>query len=218
MPSSQRVVVAGGGRVGERTASLLNERGHAVVLVEREADRAESLNSEQVATIINGDATRRSVLEQADLEQADAIAALTSDPGTNLAVCLLARDLAGDDLFTLARTEREGQREYTEDVDAAVLPQQLLANRAVDLLVGGEIRTFSGPDGGFEVLELAVAEDAAVAGHALEEVGLPEGCRVVGSVTEGRLAGPDLAFQAEHRYLVAVETGAIDEVRAMFRG
>lgn len=217
MSSSHRVVVVGGGRVGERTARLLHERGHTVVLVERDAERAAALNSEQVATVINGDATQRSVLEQADLEQADGIAAMTSEPGTNLAVCLLAQELA-DELFTLVRTARDEQTEYTEDVDAAVLPQQLLANRAVDLLVGGEIRTFTGRDGGFETLELAVAEEAAVAGHTLEEVGLPDGCRVVACTTNGRLATPDLAFQAEHRYLVAVETAAIDEVRTMFRG
>ncbi|MCD2199814.1 TrkA family potassium uptake protein [Halobacterium sp. KA-4] len=216
MSSSRRIVVVGGGRVGVQTAADLHERGHTVILVEGDEARAAAVTDENVATVVNGDATQPSVLEQADLEEAHAVAAVTSDPGTNLAVCLVAQRLAAD-LFTLARIDDEAQTEYTEYVDAAVLPQQPTANRVVDLLVGGGIRTFSGADGGFSVLELGVAEDATVAGHTLDEVGLPEGCRVVGSSTHGRLASPDLEFQPGDRYLVAADTGTVDELRALFR-
>ena len=199
-----------------QTAADLHERGHAVVLVEADEARAEAVTDENVATVVNGDATRQSVLEQADVEDAHALAAVTGDPGTNLAVCLVAQRLAAD-VFSLARIDDEAQTEYAAHVDAVVRPEQPTANRVVDLLVGSGVRTFTGADGGFSVLELAVAEGATVAGHTLDEVGLPEGCRVVGSSTHGRLAAPELEFRAGDRYLVAAESGAVDELRALFR-
>ncbi|MFB6269647.1 MAG: TrkA family potassium uptake protein [Halobacterium sp.] len=217
MPGSHRIVVAGGGRVGVQTATRLHERGHTVILVEADDARSDAVTSENVATVINGDATRPSVLEQADLEDAHAIAAVTGDAGTNLAICLVAQRLAPE-TFTLARTDRGDQTEYTEYVDAAVLPQQVVANHVVDLLVGGDIRTFAGSDGGFELMEFAVAADASVAGHELGDVGLPEGCRVVGDSTAGKLAAPDLELRPGNRYVVAVERGTVDDVRALFRG
>lgn len=188
-----------------------------MALVEQSPDRSEIVADGTVATVVQGDATRRSVLEQADVGRADALAALTADPGTNLAVCLLARDLADDGLFTLARTADESQREYTEDVDAVLLPHQSVANRAVDLLVGGAVRTFTGHDGGIEIVDLVVAEGASIAGHTLEETVLPDGCRVVAALTDPRLAGPDLTFRGGNRYLLALESTALQDVRMLFR-
>ncbi|MFB6235917.1 MAG: TrkA family potassium uptake protein [Halopenitus sp.] len=216
MSTNKRIVVAGGGRIGAQSARLLHDRGHTVVLIEREAERSEALGDERIATVISGDATHPSVLEQADLETADAIATLTADPGTNLAICLLARDI-NPDIFTLARTDAAGQREYTEYVDSVVLTQQCVATRAVDLIVGGEVRTFTGADGGFELVDLVVREGSSVEGCTLEEVSLPEGCQVVGGSTTGRLASPELTFEPGDRYLLAVEPETLEDVRMLFQ-
>lgn len=216
MSTTQRILVAGGGRIGRQTAQLIHDRGHTAVLVEQDEERSAVVGEEHIATVIGGDATVPSVLEQADIEQVDAVAALTDSPGTNLAVCLLAAQM-NPDVFTLARTDTEAQREYTEHVDSVVLTQQSVANRAVDLLVGGDVRTFAGEDGGFEVLDLVVTEGASIAGHTLEEVSLPDGCRVVAGLTRGELAAPEMEFEANNRYLLAVEVGATEEVRMLFQ-
>jgi trk system potassium uptake protein TrkA len=216
MSTNQRIVVAGGGRIGAQTARLIHDRGHTAILVEQNPERSEKLGEEHIATVIRGDATLPSILEQADLEQADAIAALTADAGTNLAICLLAEQ-ANPDIFTLARTDTETQKEYTEHVDSVVLTQQCVANRTVDLLVGGEVRTVSGETGGFEVLDLVVTEGSSIAGHTLEEVNLPDGCRAIGGLTTGELASPEMEFEPDNRYLLAVESGTTEDVRMLFQ-
>ncbi|MFB6195466.1 MAG: TrkA family potassium uptake protein [Haloplanus sp.] len=216
MSTNQRIIVAGGGRIGAQTARLLHDRGHTAVLVERNPERSEELGTEHIATVIRGDATYPSILDQTDLESADAIAALTGDPGTNLAICLLA-ERVNPDVFTLARTESENQREYTEYVDSVVLTRQCVANRTVDLLVGGEIRTVSGADGGFDIVDLVVAEGASISDHTLDEVSLPDGCRVIGGSTAGELASPEMVFESGDRYLLAVESSALEDVRMLFQ-
>ena len=216
MSTNQRIVVAGGGRIGVQTARLIHERGHTAVLIEQDPERSTELGDEHIATVISGDATVPSVLEQADLGQTDAIAALTANAGMNLAICLLATQM-NPDIFTLARTKTDEQKEYTEHVDSVVLAQQCVANRTVDLLVGGEVRTFSGGDGGFDVLDLVVTEGSSIAGRTLEEVSLPEGCRVIAGLTAGALASPEMEFEPNGRYLLAVESGALEDVRMLFQ-
>ena len=65
-----RVIVAGGGDIGLRTAELLDERGHDVVIIEQDAARCAELADAYVATVIEGDATLPSILEQADPQAA----------------------------------------------------------------------------------------------------------------------------------------------------
>src|SRR6056297_3370222 len=104
MSHTKRIIVAGGGRVGLRTARELADRGHEVVLIEKETDRSDRAADERVGVVIEGDATSPSILEQADPKRADAVAALTDEAGTNLAICLAAKDIAPN-VRTLARTD-----------------------------------------------------------------------------------------------------------------
>ncbi|MDH5019717.1 FAD-dependent oxidoreductase [Halobacterium rubrum] len=91
MSKPKRFVIAGGGRVGLQTAENLADQGHEVVLVESDEDRVEELSDAYTGLVIHGDATRPSILKQTDLTRADAIAALTDETGTNLAICMEAQ-------------------------------------------------------------------------------------------------------------------------------
>lgn len=69
----QSIIVAGGGRVGRRTAAILDDYDHDVTVIEQESDRCEHLADAQLGVVINGDAGRPSILDQADPEGADAV-------------------------------------------------------------------------------------------------------------------------------------------------
>ena len=65
MSTDLRVVIVGGQHVGYNAARYLSERGHDVVIVEKDRDRVEFLSEQYDATVIEGDGGRRSILEQA---------------------------------------------------------------------------------------------------------------------------------------------------------
>jgi trk system potassium uptake protein TrkA len=216
MPT-KRIIIAGGGRIGLETARELADRGHEIVLVERDENRSERVADEYVAMVIQGDATAPSILEQAEPERADAIAALTDEPGTNLAICMEAKRLAPN-IRTMARTDTGTENEYEDLVDATLLPQELSANTAADVLSGDEVRTVVGTHHDLEILEIEVAEDAPVAGHTLEEVKLPEGSLVISDRNRTRLARGGTVLEPGERYIVGIEPAVADEVLNLFRG
>jgi trk system potassium uptake protein TrkA len=217
MSGTQRFVVAGGGRVGLQTAENLSQQGHDVLLIETDAERVEELADAYLGPVIHGDATRPSILDQADLETADAIAALTDDSAANLAICMEAQQLAPT-IRTLARAETRTDREYDEVIDATLLPQYLGGDHAADMLTGEDVRTLVYPTDDLDIIEVAVAESAPVAGRRLDEIALPSGALLVSTADRDRLAGPETVLEPGERYILAVESAVVDEVITLLRG
>ncbi|MFB6161737.1 MAG: TrkA family potassium uptake protein [Haloferacaceae archaeon] len=213
---SLRVVVAGGGRVGARTAELIDGRGHDVVVVERDPERCESLSDAYVATVIEGDATEPGVLRQAGLDRADAVIALTASEGANLSICLLA-DRLGDGLRTVMRATEGEHEEYREFVDEVVYPERAGARLAANA-IEGDVRALVDVSGDVEVLEITVAEDAPVAGRSPADVALPRGSVVVTDVHANEIATAETVLEPGRTYTVAVEPPVEDEIVNLFRG
>ena len=217
MPRKKRFVIAGGGRVGLQTAENLTDLGHEVVLIEPDEQRVEELSEAYLGPVIHGDATRPSILREAELDDADAIAALTDETGTNLAICMEAQHL-DPSVQTLARAETRGDQEYDEVVDATVLPQYLSGDYAADILTGEDVRTLVHPTGDLDILEVTVAESAPVAGRQLDEIALPEGSLLISTADREELAGPETVLDPDERYILAVESDVVDEVLNLMRG
>jgi len=217
MTGTKRFVVAGGGRVGLQTAENLAEQGHDVLLIESDEQRVEELADAYVGPVVHGDATRPSILKQTDLAAADAIAALTDETGTNLAICMEAQHLAPS-IRTLARAETQTGQEYDEVVDATLLPQYLGGDHAADMLTGEDIRTLVYPTAELDIIEVTVTASAPVAGRRLDEIALPTGSLLISTADRKELAGADTVLEPDERYILAVESGVVDEVLNLMRG
>jgi trk system potassium uptake protein TrkA len=216
MTETLRVIVAGGGDVGLRTAELLDDRGHDVVLIERDPDRSERVAAEYVASIIEGDASRPAVLRQAQPDRCDAIAALTDSEPTNFAICMAAQRMA--DVHTVMRIDGDPDELYSQYVDGVVSTASLTARVAVNEVVGGGVRSIEEVGGKVEILEVEIAEDAPAAGKTLAEVRFPRGSLIIVDAEGQRIGGPETELTPGERFLVAVESAVTDEVMNLLRG
>jgi trk system potassium uptake protein TrkA len=217
MTATLDVIIAGGGRVGFQTAELLADRGHDVTIIERDDRVVSDIADEWVATVIHGDATDPSIIEQAGVERADVIAALTGESGLNLAVCLAASELTPG-IRTVARIDRAARESYTRFVDAVLFPERAGARVAANEISGSDVQTLADVTGSLDIMLVRVAEGAPAAGKRLTEVRFPAGTLVVSDENGERIARSDTTLSAGSRYVVAVEPDVADEVMNLLQG
>ncbi|MGB9953988.1 TrkA family potassium uptake protein [Haloarcula sp. Atlit-7R] len=211
------IIIAGGGRVGFQTAEILADRGHDVTIIERDEQMVSEIADQWVATVIRGDATNPEIIEQAGIDRADAIAALTGETGLNLAVCLAASELTPD-IRTVARIDRTAGKAYTRFVDAVVFPERAGARVAANEILGSDVQTLADVTGNLDIMLVRVADGAPAAGKALTDVRFPEGTLVVSDDNGERIARADTTLTPGSRYVIAVEPDVVDEVLNLMRG
>lgn len=221
MSQDLRVIVVGGGHVGFHTAEHLHRRGHDVVIIESDHRRCQELNDEYLATVIEGDATHPSILEQAQPERSDAVASLIGDAtGTNIGICKTAEELAPG-IKTLARVDHDAGHEYEGLVDATVFPEKLAAHVATNHVVeitGGGVRTIEEVTDDLELIEIEVTEDAPAAGKHFSEIRFPDGSLVIQRQGDDRLASGESVLTPGERYILATMPESADELVRLLRG
>src|SRR5215210_5864281 len=85
------VIVAGGGKVGFYLSRELLSQGHEVLVIERDARRADAIQNELGNVVMNGMADEAATLEEAGVARAEVICAVTGDDEDNLVICQVAK-------------------------------------------------------------------------------------------------------------------------------
>lgn len=84
------VIIVGGGKMGSSLAEKMSDDRHDIVIIDSDPAVCRNLTRLNV-TVINGDAIDMKILEEAGIERADVIAALTPKDEVNLFSCLMAK-------------------------------------------------------------------------------------------------------------------------------
>lgn len=190
-----RIVIVGGGEVGETIAASLS-REHEVVIVERRPERADELNYTLDVLAIEGDGTDVDSLRAADVVDADMLLATTDDDETNLLAAGTAKALS--DLFTVARVEdTKYLRAWRVDegaygVDYMVATDLLTAEtivRVVGLPTARDSDLFAG--GLVHMAEFELTETSPVAGQSVAEADRFESLTFAAIIRSGEVEIPD---------------------------
>lgn len=89
------IVIMGCGRVGSLLATLLDDQGHSVSVVDQESSSFRKLNSTFSGTTVKGVGFDRETLEAAGIERAHAFAAVSSGDNSNILAARVARETYG---------------------------------------------------------------------------------------------------------------------------
>ncbi len=211
-----KFVIVGYGRVGARTARVLEEEGHEVGIVEVDADRAARARDEGF-TVVEGDGAEESVLEEAGIADADAVGGLTPDLNVNFAACMVGTHY---DCRTVLRINEDYREEiyskYASDVDEVVYPERLGAAGAKVALLGGDFNVLGDLTEKLQLSVFSIGEDSPAVGKRISEVDLPTSGRIY---AHGRRTDPmsiplpGTELQAGDRVAVVVETENVADVR-----
>jgi len=134
-----KIIIAGDGEVGFYLAKLLEKEFQDITLIDKKRDKLAIVeNNLGIATVL-GDSTSYKVLNQAGVQNADLLIAVTSVESTNITTCLIGKKLGAKS--TIARINN---MEYLVDkdtldlrelgIDELVSPQSLAAREVKYLL------------------------------------------------------------------------------------
>jgi trk/ktr system potassium uptake protein len=188
------VVIAGGGRTGARLANLLIGEGYQVRMIENRGPLLARLHQELATEVIyEGNPIDPSVLEQAGIREAHALAAVTSDDSANLALCFIAKTLF-EVPRTIARVNTPNNAWLfgsTFHVDVALNQADLLAHLIQEEMSVGDMMTlFQIRRGKYSVVEEKVAPGAKGIGVALRDLGLEQQCVIAAIIRDGNMVLP----------------------------
>jgi trk system potassium uptake protein TrkA len=216
-----RFVIVGAGRVGLRTARVLAEEGHEVVLVEQDGKKVERARTEGFS-VIEGDGSNEEVLQGADLERADAIAGLTGDLNVNFAACMVGKHYGCRTVLRIDEDYREEiYGKYASDVDEVVYPERLGAAGAKTALLGGDFNVIGDLTAGLALTTMTIPPDSPAVGQRVNDLDLPADALVYahGRVDERlTIPLPGTTLEADDTVAMVVERGVMDEVRAALLG
>jgi len=209
------VIVVGCGRVGSELAVELERAGHTVAVIDKNRESFRNLPDSFAGKVIMGFGFDRENLEQAGIEEAGALAAVTSGDNSNVVTARIAREtyeipnvvariydprraviyqrLGIQTVATVAWT--------TDQVLRKLFPEQ-------------SVSEWTDATGSVRLVERALP--SIWAGHKLAELEERDRVRLVALTRAGqaRLCGPDLLGQEGDLLHLAVRSDAVDEFEA----
>jgi trk system potassium uptake protein TrkA len=215
-----RVMIAGGGRIG-RYAALTLEDSKTITLVEQNRKRCKDLSAVLSKTlIINGDATDIELLKDEGLESNDAFIAVTESSETNVLTCLHARRLGIRK--TIALVENTGFINISQDIgiDTIINKKLITASYIARFIVRGDAvssKWLSGTNA--ELIEFVVGRHAAATRVPIGELRLPEGGATIGGIIRGRetlLPTRDTQLREKDKVVVFALPNMMDKVSKLF--
>jgi len=84
-------IIIGGGKIGYNLMKTLKDKNHKIILVERDKDTCIKIADELDAVVIHGDGTDLAVLEEAGIDGAEVVAAVTGTDEENMVICQIAK-------------------------------------------------------------------------------------------------------------------------------
>ena len=160
-----KIIIVGCGKIGSTIARELNDEGNHIVVIDKNPQAVENLTGSIDIMGITGNGASFEILQEAEIENADLIIAVTGADELNIYCCLLARSAGVR--HTIARVRNP---EYTKDLPrikdnlglSLSINPELICAREMDRLLkfpgAIEIDTFA--KGVVELIKISVPENS----------------------------------------------------------
>ncbi|AFL95141.1 Trk-type pottasium transport system, NAD-binding component [Thermococcus cleftensis] len=218
------VVIMGAGRVGFLVAKMLEEDGHDVTIIEMDKARAKELSLLINGLVIEGDATDPRTLEEANIKQADAFAALTGKDDANLLACILAKHL-NPKIKTSLRIGNPKNRKIFEEVtdlkryfDFVISPEEIAAEYISRNIVTPGFDRVLFPKEGAEIVRFTIDENSEIAGKYVRDLQLPKDALMIAVYDEkGNLIIPsgDTKLPEKGQVIVFAKNSALEGLKEL---
>lgn len=169
-----KIIIVGCGRVGEALAEQLNEEGNDIVVVDQNATKVRNVAAKYDLLGIIGNGATHSVQEEAGVNDADLLIAVTGSDELNLLCCIMAKKAAGCQVIARVKSPA-----YAQDIAylkselglaMVINPEHMAAKeiaRVLNFPSAIKIETFA--KGRVELLKFRLSEGCALTGLSVKE-------------------------------------------------
>jgi trk system potassium uptake protein TrkA len=222
--SYKRIVIAGGGQIGERLAEAIENR-YQVKIIEMNPARCRHLSDTLNNTVIlQGSSSDRDLLVEENIDNADLFLALTNDDEANIMSSLLAKRLGAKKVMTLINNPAYVDLVQGGEIDVAVSPQLATIGTLLAHVRRGDIvSVHSLRRGAAEAIEIVAHGDprsSKVIGKAIMHINLPP-ATTIGAITRADqviIAHDSTVIESgDHVVMFLVDKKYIRDVERLFQ-
>ncbi len=221
--TNKRIVIAGGGQIGERLAEAIESR-YQVKIIEMSPARCRHLSDTLESTVVlQGSASDKDLMLEENIADADIFLALTNDDEANIMSSLLAKRLGAGKVMTIINNPAYVDLVQGGDIDIAISPQLATIGTLLAHVRRGDIvSVHSLRRGAAEAIEAVAHGDSKsskVVGKAIEDISLPPGTTIGAIIRdeEVMIAHDDTRIESgDHVILFVVDKKHIRDVEKLF--
>lgn len=220
---ARRIIIAGGGNIGLYVAQRIEEMQPRTRIKIIENDRAraavisESLNN---AVVLHGSSLEQSLLQQADIQDADLMVTLTNNDQVNILGAVMAKALGCRSNLVLVNSTSLTEVINSLNIDSVINPRAVTISRVLQHVRKGRIRSvYAVQNGAAEVIEAEALETSPLVGSTLRELELPSGIRIGALLRDGKVLKPagETRIKARDRVVLLATRKAVRDVEQLFR-
>ena len=178
------ILIIGAGKVGYFLAKRLCQGKHTVSIVDKNRLVCEETAKELEALVVNGDGCDPRILEEAGIQRADVVAAVTGDDEDNLIICQMAKEK-----FNLRRTvgrvnNPDNEHTFSElGIDVPVDSTKIIAKIIEEEVSFSDfVNLMSFKRGKLAIVRVDLPEDSPVINKEVKDIILPQDAVLVSIV------------------------------------
>ncbi len=188
------IVIAGLSDIGRNLADLLVKEGNEVMVIDRDFAKCTEMADGSDVMVITGDASQKSVLEEARVKSSTAFVAAAGDDSENLMLCMIAKEVGARTVISLVDESEHEEAFRQAGVTFQVNPDMVAARHISRMISQPYIKAFITCDRA-EIFEIEVEKGMKCVGRRLSDISAPNGVRVLVVQRKGKYLGEDGVIQ-----------------------
>lgn len=188
-----RAIVVGGGKIGYYLVKALKEKKHQVVLIEKDIIICKKIAEELEVDVICGDGSDVEVLQDANIEKAEVVAAVTGKDEENLVICQMAK-VNFNINETIARINNPKNIPIFNalGVDKTVCSTQVICNLIEGEFNSEPLKIIENINRGEMILvEAKIDKKSAWKDKSIEQLIIPKECVILSIIRSGEVIFPN---------------------------
>lgn len=211
-----RVMIIGGGSIGFRLATQLEEDSVYTKIIEKNPDRctelAEKLNK---AVVLHGDGSDQDLLKAENIRNMDVVVTLTNDEETNILTSLLAKRMGAPKIITKISKFSYLPLMSMIGLEQVVSPRLSAINTIIQHIRRGKVLSIKSiKDEQAEIMEAVALETSDIVGKPIKEISMPKGTLVTGIIRNDSVIIPtgESVIEPGDRIIIFAKSQAIPKI------